>query len=271
MKYIKFSKYLIRNDLESALVFYDYFLFRPLSGNNFVKYILRFSDPFIKSFLHFLFALRLNNCLTKNDSEKNFVIFRKNKRGLYGEPDIYLKKNSNRLVLVKEYKDGKILDKEIKFLSTYKDKTSKILFPQFSRINDVEAEVEFLRLKTLASQLCSGEISKAQLFVIFHEMSKALDALYIGYSDKKCLIHGDLSPTNVFAADNAFYVIDYADCHVYEKNFDKFNFLKTLLFFYYGKDRYDILKKYFPKDFERYMEHWSKLKKIKVDKNEGKF
>ena len=63
---------------------------------------------------------------------------------------------------------------------------------------------------------------------IFHlitdEFMRQIDCFY-AYQET-CLIHGDLTPDNVYYVDGVFYLIDFSDSEFYLSSFDKYTFLK---------------------------------------------
>jgi len=80
------------------------------------------------------------------------------------------------------------------------------------------------------------------------------------------LIHGDLTPDNIYYNTNSIYIIDYADSHVFDKDYDKFILLKRLISDYFGIENKELIEKYAKfdiskiKTFEMHYQHLLAIK-----------
>jgi len=265
MEYIKFGKYLVNNELESILILYDYFLLRPIIKPSLLRIPFRIADVFFRRFLKILFYLKLNIFLpTKNLNEEFIVSMQGNSK--YATK-ILLVKEKNSFKIIKRYSEKRELTRELNFIRRYRTKNSVIRQPYFYKLNDFETRMDFIKGRNLRNQILSGAINIEQLLKLYETLAKALDTLYHKSKGKHCLIHGDLSLVNVYLFDEKICLIDFQDSHTYEKDYDKFIFLKRALYCYYGRDRYDIIKQYFAtKQIEKYDQHFVELKTYKHQK-----
>jgi len=212
-----------------------------------------------RGFLQGTFTLKLNNILPKVFLNEDFIISINKKGKFKTATDVIFKRNDDgNLIVIKKYPDPNVLEKELLFASTYGGEKGIIRVPRYKRISDTEVEIEYVKAPNLLVKILSGDIDKKQIFSSFNLLSKGIDELYKGSEGKNCLIHADLNPSNVFLINNKFYVVDCIDSHVYEKDFDKFKFLKECLRYFYGKDRYDIVAKFFNKgDLDKYRAYYN--------------
>lgn len=260
--YINFKNYKIQNNAESLLLCHDYFLSYPIVPTHALKKIMALIRYLLRLLLRFIYFLRFNTLFPQQIINDEFLVCKKSRRK--NGAKITLRRAGGQLVIIKEYYNTDVLDKELYFLSLYGKADSALHFVPLTKINDRTAIMPFIRRCNLAMEICLGDISEKQLFLIYENLSLALDDAYRGMPRNECLVHGDLGPTNVYRDGNFFYVIDFTDAHVYEKEFDKFYFLKRLLLYYYGTERADIMKRYFSfEEINKYSARLMSLKSIK--------
>ncbi len=265
-QYIKFRKYLFKNDTESALLLYDYFLEKPQLGNLFIKKFIRLLEIMARPFVRIFFDLRLGAILPKKESNSDFIISRQG-HGLNATKVYLIKDQGSQLKIIKEYPNEKELEKELTFVNRYKNKSNKVIFPSFRKINSVTAEIGFLKSRNLAGKISSGSFSYQQLISIYNRITEILDELYQDENDNHCLINGDLGPANIYLIDDKLYFIDFSDSHIYEKQYDAFNLLKKLFYYQSGRDQSDLLLNYFCKEeIDKYDNH---REKIKIQRHPG--
>jgi len=257
MEYLKFRKYEIGNGLEPLLIFYDTFLSRPILPI-FMRKILYLLDRFIRAMLVLFTVVKMNKIVFRQKSEETFIIRRFGK-GKNRTKIILRKVSSNQFKIYKYYQNKRLLKHDLDFYNKYNKKVRKIALPEFRVKKGNIAEINFIRAPNLATQIRLGFFNGNQLFDIFRRLSKYLDKLYANGSNKT-LIHGDLSPDNIYYVDGYFYLIDYGDSHMYYKNYDKYILLKRLLVDYCGKADKRIIRKYFPlNEINKFENHLTKL------------
>ncbi len=108
-----------------------------------------------------------------------------------------------------------------------------------------------------------GVFNFFELIDLYKKICISLDLLY---KDKIVLIHGDLTPDNIYYYKNDLYILDFADSHIYDKDYDKFTLLKRLISDYFGIENNELVNKFSMfdtlkiKSFERYYQHLLAIK-----------
>jgi len=252
-------KYFVRNELDALLIFYDYFLFRPSIK---FKFLLRIINIVIKFLIKTVFFLKLNNIfgkLFKKVSLKNDFIIRRRGVGIF--PNfISLTKKDDKHVIIKRFSSENSYKRETNFINTYlENHSSKIKLSKPIKTIDYNIiYYKHIMSKNLSTLIKEGKYNKNNLFDLYESFCKEIDIFY--ENKKETIIHGDLTPDNVYLVDNVFYIIDYGDSHVYYKNYDKYIFLRRILIDYFGKINRKIIEKYFSdKQINRYENHLNKL------------
>jgi len=254
------NEYLIRNDFETFKIFYRFFLFRPVFKFKIPPFLFEY---FIYIIALVFFRLKINLLFSKNLNDK-FLIKR---IGAGNYPNIItLKKNScGKIIIEKEFHSKDIFKKELKYLLEYCKNSAGINFPFFV-VHKNYLEYHFINHPCLALEIKQKKYSKTQIINIFEKISFSLDKMY--GSKNKCLIHGDLTPDNIYIADDKIYFIDYSDSEIYFKDFDKFTLLNKMLKDY-GENKKRILN-YLNKynldksEFRRHLENKKMIKHHKL-------
>lgn len=242
---IRRSKYLVRDDLESFILFYNYFLNR---SNRHPRVLYEIINTLNTLLIKAFFRLRLNIFLRKIELEKNFLVQR---RSNGKHPSVVRLVKKDKSYLIQKYNNPKILNREKEFYDMYYKNKSPIQLPSMT-IKDNYIELPFIKQKTLSTLIRESYYTWPELISIIDNLTKGLDILY-GDSNR-CLIHGDLTPDNVYYMDGIFTIIDYSDSEYYESGFDKFLFVKRVLSDYEIKDM--NLEKYFSnKEIVRFQKH----------------
>lgn len=264
MKYLKLkvaklveNEYLIRNDFETFKIFYRFFLFRPVFKP---KILLFFFESFIYIIALVFFKLKINLLFSKNFNNK-FLIKRIG-TGNYPSVVTLSKDTHKKLVIKKKFNNKNIFERELKYFSEYYNNDTAINLPSFIFHKDF-TECFFIKAPSLSIEIKHGKYSKKQIFNIFEKISFSLNILY--GSKNKCLIHGDLTPDNIYLISGKVYFIDYSDSEIYFKNFDKFTLLNKMLKDY-GENKKKILN-----CLDKYSlnepEFWKHLKSKKIIKH----
>ena len=256
------KKYLVRNDAEAFSLFYSYFLFRPRFKINLCKKLFFILDQVIFRILKLCFTLKINTLfpLRKSLNEK-FLI--KRTGGGSWPCTIELYKKKNKYYIIKNFSDKHSFEKEILFLQKYYVNESSIKFPEYEIIGNNQIQYEFIPGTNLATQIRLGVFNFFELIDLYRRICISLDVLY---KDKIVLIHGDLTPDNIYYYKNDIYILDFADSHIYDKDYDKFTLLKRLISDYFGIENNELVNKFSMfdtlkiKSFEMYYQHLLAIK-----------
>jgi thymidylate kinase len=256
------KKYIVRNDAEAFSLFYSYFLFRPRFKINLFKKLFCIVDRVVFRILKLCFTLKINTLfpLRKSLNEK-FLI--KRTGGGSWPCTIELYKNKNKYYIIKNFSDKHSFEKEVTFLQKYYVNESTIKFPAYEIIGNNQIQYEFIPGTNLATQIRLGGFNFFELIDLYNKICISLDILY---KDKIVLIHGDLTPDNIYYYKNELYILDFADSHIYDKDYDKFTLLKRLISDYFGIENNELVKKYSMfdtlkiKTFEMYYQHLLAIK-----------
>ena len=210
----------IRNDFETFKLLYNFFLHRPPFQ---LKILVYFFDFFIYFIAIIFFKTKINLLFSKNLTE-DFLIRR---AGSGNCPNvIILKRNKySKPTIRKEFSNKDFLKMEQEYFLKYYKNDAGINLP-FLTFNSNYLEYPFINYPSLKMEINRGRYSKSQILVIFKKISSSLDILY---KKEKCLIHGDLTPDNIYLLDDKIYFIDYSDSEVYFRDYDKFTLLKKML------------------------------------------
>lgn len=244
MKYNKFfifnkKKYVVRNDIEAFSFFYLYFLFRPKFKVHIVKKIFFVFDRLILTTLKLFFIVKINNFFpTKRLNEKYLI----KRNGVGNWPSIIkLYKDDEKYYIVKIFSNQHFFNKEVTFLQKYFINKTSIKFPNYRIIHNNQIQYEFIPIMNLATQIRLGLLNYREIIHIYKKICEFLDLLY---KDQIVLIHGDLTPDNIYCFKKDFYIIDYSDSHTYNKDYDKFILLKRLIEDYFGIEKKDEIEKF---------------------------
>ncbi|MFA6098540.1 MAG: hypothetical protein WCV50_00110 [Patescibacteria group bacterium] len=206
-KYLSFrkNKYFVRNDLESFLIFYRFFLFRPFLIGHFLRLSLKFFDSVFCAIIKIFFVLRFNFLLPAKKLNANFLISRRG-GGLQKNLCIIEKSNSH-YKLNKIFSDDNAFKREQKFLNLYYAKSDKILLPEY-RIYEKKIVYTFLKSESLKSLIRRGCITKPRALQIYKKIFSAMTPLYKKNDNYQ---HGDLATENIYPVNDFIYLIDFAD------------------------------------------------------------
>lgn len=242
---LKKGKYYVRNDLVSFLIFYRYFLFRI----QIPYYIYSILNPINILVIKLFFHLRLNTLLKTSKLNDKSLVIRKSKAK---NPSIVkLIKKKNGKLYIQKFNSHEILKKEVDFYEKYKENRSRIkVLPVVLKKNYLE--IEFLEQESLLTMLLERRIKRKDFFNIVEIFIKELDLFYAG--KEKCLIHGDLFPSNIYYLDGVFTLIDYSDSEIYFPKFDMYIFLKNV-FKFYGIEESKIKSYFVFKEIEKFEKH----------------
>ncbi|MCK5122940.1 MAG: hypothetical protein KAQ87_02225 [Candidatus Pacebacteria bacterium] len=224
---VKKNKYIIKNDFESFSLFYMYFLFRPQFRLSTLKKIFSIFDKFLFKILKLFFILKINKLFfiffKRKYLNKEFLIQR---IGTGRQPSIVeLSKNDKQYYIIKKFHNAHLFKKEVLFLQKYFENKSSIKFPAYKIVNNNQIRYEFIQIQNLATQIRLGYFKFEEIIDIYNSFCNSLDKLF---KNQTTLIHGDLTPDNIYYHKNNFYVIDYSDSHLYDKDYDKFILLERL-------------------------------------------
>lgn len=259
---LKKNKYIVRNNAEAFSLFYSYFLFRPRFKINSIKRIFFIMDRFFLEILKLCFTLRITYLLPSRKSlHENFLI--KRTGGGSWPCTIELYKDNDRYYIIKNFSDTDSFEKERSFLQQYYSNESSIKFPEYKITGNNQIRYEFIQAKNLATQIRSGSLDFPEIIDLYKGFCTSLDLLYEG---QIVLIHGDLTPDNIYYYKNSIYIIDYADSHVFDKDYDKFILLKRLISDYFGIENKELIEKFATfdiskiKSFEMHYQHLLAIK-----------
>jgi len=258
MKYIFFKKYIISCDIKTLWIFYNCFLPRPNLYFRINKLVL-FWEKIGWGLLLILYYLQILKFFSQNLEDTSFLIKRLGLGSEEKKSFIYLKKVSQKYIIIKKSKDKEMVTKNLEFYKKYSSKECKFIsLPKNKKIDDNTLSVEFLLEQNFATKIRKGYFNWEELENLYIEFVKALRDLY---GSEKTLIHGDLTPDNVYFFNKKFYIIDYNESHIYDIRFDEYLFLTRMLIDYYGSLKESILYKYFnEKDVLKFEKHAIKIK-----------
>lgn len=253
---IREEKYLVKNELEPFLIFYEYFLFRTDK----IPWLLYRAFNFINILvIYIIFKLGLNSFFRTKIMGQEFLIERKGKGKNFSITRLV---REGGQCCVRKYNIPEILDNEFAFYLEYRDNVSRIKLPRMTRKDDY-VESSFLKCKSLICLLREKFFSKQDVRDIISCFTEQLDILY-NYQ-KTCLIHGDLTPDNIYITDDIFYVIDYADAEHYLPGFDKYTFIKRILR-YRKMDARDLKNYFSAEEIVQFEEHLKRKNEIRLQK-----
>lgn len=259
---LKKNKYIVRNEAEAFSLFYSYFLFRPRFKINSIKKIFFVMDRFFLKILKLCFTLRITDLLpSRKCPDENFLI--KRTGGGSWPCTIELYKDHDRYHIIKTFSDKDSFEKERSFLQKYYFNESSIKFPEYNITGNEQIRYQFITAPNLATQIRSGALNFSELIDLYKKICTSLDLLY---KNQMVLIHGDLTPDNIYCYQNNIYVIDYADSHVFDKDYDKFILLKRLISDYFGNENKELIEKFAMfdiskiKSFEMHYQHLLAIK-----------
>lgn len=249
-KYLKIKKYLVRNDKESILIFFRYFIDKPPFLLN--RFLSRAFYSCFERFLAFCYLPIMGRLLfNERGLEEGFII-----RRLGGGEElsrVELFKKGKGFVVRKIFSKKDDLKREMAFINEYKNCSKLIKLPKCQEIDDQTIEFEFIEKQNFEIDLKLGYINKRKALNLYKDISVELKAIY---NKKPALIHGDLTPCNMYLKDNKIYIIDFSDSHFYDSNFDSYVLLREICFIFSDKKR-DILKQNFSNkeinSFERHL------------------
>lgn len=227
---VKKNKYIVKNDFESFSLFYLYFLFRPQFKSNIIKKMFFVFDKSLFRILKLFFISKINRLylFKKKFLNKNFLVQR---IGTGKRPSIIeLYKSNEQYYIIKKFHDTCFFKKEILFLQKYFKNKSSIKFPAYKILDNNQIQYEFIQTQNLATQIRLGYFKFKEIIDIYNSFCNSLDKLF---KNQTTLIHGDLTPDNIYYYKNNFYVIDYSDSHIYDKDYDKFILLERLISDYF--------------------------------------
>jgi len=259
---LKNNKYIVRNNAEAFSLFYSYFLFRPRFKINLIKKIIFVMDRFFLGILKLCFTLRIPDLLPlRKRLDENFLIKRTGKGSWPCTIELY--KDNDRYHIIKNFSDKDSFEKERSFLEKYYFNASSIKFPEYDILGKNQIRYEFIPAPNLATQIRSGALDFSELIDLYKNLCTSLDILYEGQIG---LIHGDLTPDNIYYYNKNIYIIDYADSHVFDKDYDKFILLKRLISDYSGIENKELIEKFAVfdiskiKSFEMHYQHLLAIK-----------
>jgi thymidylate kinase len=237
---LKKNKYIVRNNAEAFSLFYSYFLFRPRFRINSMKKIFVIIDRLFLKIFKLVFALRITNLFpSRKCLNENFLI--KRIGGGSWPCTIELHKDHERYHIIKTFSDKDSFEKEISFLQKYYFNESSIKFPGYNIIGNNQIRYEFMPAPNLATQIRSGALDFSEMIDLYNKFCTSLDLLY---KSQIVLIHGDLTPDNIYYYKNNIHIIDYADSHVFDRDYDKFILLKRLISDYFGIENKELIEKF---------------------------
>lgn len=256
------KKYTVRNNAEAFSLFYSYFLFRPRFKINSFKKLFVMIDMFFFKILKLCFILKINNIFpSKMSLNENFLIRRTGGGGWSCTIELY--KKNGQYHIIKNYSDKNSFEKEKCFLKKYFVNEASIKFPDYEIIGSNKIRYEFIQAQNFATQIRSGYFSFSEIMDLYNKFCASLDLLY---KDQIVLIHGDLTPDNIYYYKNNMYIIDYADSHIFDMDYDKYVLLKRLIDDYFGIEKAELIQEYASFDvskIESFKMHYQQLIAIK--------
>lgn len=214
------GKYLVQEGEESLWLFYRYFLFRV----RFPAKVYSLLDQIIKRLLPSLFRLHLNRLWFRRKAilDSDSLIIR---RGTSIEPSqVSLKKSGTKYWVEKKATECQ-LSREEQFYAKYKLNRSCIRLPQMQR-NDNVMRSEFIMSQNMTSMIRERRLSPRHIIFLLQRLMNEIDIFYD--FQNRCLIHGDLTPDNLYIFGDGFVLIDFADSEIYTPRFDKYVLMKRI-------------------------------------------
>lgn len=218
--------YYIKNDLDSLLLYFDYFS----QGLTLPKYL---SYPLIRKIVHILlrvfivisYITRAYKLMYKITSLNDDAILVIKGRGKWGSSIRLVNKNGN-LKIIKKVANRNIYLAEKNFYMSYVNNQTRIKLPMhiFHKKNIIE--IDFLRLKSFQRMILDGtcNVNKSM-----SHLKQIRNQIKLVYSSKPGLAHGDLWPGNIFIHKNFYYLIDFSDSYTNSDLYDIYTLLYSVL------------------------------------------
>lgn len=223
--YLINKHFYIKNDLQSLLIYYDFFsqgISFPKLKNQFILKIahslLRFSIIFMYITKFYLFIYK-----TTNLSEDALIII--NGQGSWGSTIKLIKKN-NKFKIIKKIRNANLYQKEKDFYNLYNLSNFRIKIPKCIFLDNNIIEMDFINAKSFQRQAIDGSLSLKSSLLYFEDLKRELLKFY---GEKETLIHGDLFLPNIYIKDNNFYLIDFTDSHINTYIYDIYVLLFSIL------------------------------------------
>jgi len=255
------SKYLIKNDLRSFALCLNHFIDFPIFFSAGILNGLMVA--FLKSFYPIAFVLA-RFFLPKRSLKEKFLIRRKGGGNWGSEVDLTVK--NGLLSITKRYLLKQNADNEERFLNQYKNKTGRIILPEYKRIGEREIAYEFINQKNLWQELQEGIVDKNNYEEIFRQIREGLEDFYM--HQKECLIHGDLFPVNLYRSSDkkSFCLIDYGDSHWYNTKYDQYILFKAMIDILNLENESKILGKFFTgTEIAKFCKHKNEINRKKYN------
>lgn len=240
-KYIVNKGFSVRYDLKSLLLCFDYFNHGIILPKN-LDYIFtrRLIHYVLRCLIAIAFLLRLYKFFYKIvELNDNAIVIFKGK-GQWSSTVKLVRKN-NTFKIVKIPYDKQYFMKEKEFYKEYVNQKSKIKLPTCTFTKDGLIEIEFLNTKSFQRLINEGSMNRKNALDHFNQIRKEYKKFY---NISLSLIHGDMSPENLFIKNKNYYLIDFADSHMYTPHYDLYILIRSILFSFNNPNVNENMKNY---------------------------
>lgn len=226
-QYIISNDFYIMNDLNSFMIYFDYFISPNLPLTKFIRItsLRRRAYTTLRTVVIILFLLQIYKLRYKITYLEDSAILIFKGSGKWSNR-IKLKKRKNRIIVKKTVFSKKIFEKEKNFYNKYKRNDSKIFLPKSKFIAPNIIEMEFINMDNFNKLIVNGKFDLKTSLKHFNNIKNELTLLY---KKDPALIHGDLWPTNIFVDNEKYYLIDFSESFVYSPKYDFYVLLYSIL------------------------------------------
>lgn len=226
-RYIVSNAFYIKDNLNSFLLYFDYFITPGLSVKGYMKnkFLNRIVYNMLRTIIVLLYISHAYTLRYKRVSltDNALIIFKGS--GKWGNL-IKLVEDNGKLKIIKKVFNKNIFFKEKKFYEKYKSNRSRIKLPICYFREGKIIEQEFLPFKSFRRSIIDGSFDIKKSLKHFQKLKKELSVFY---GDKPTLIHGDLWLTNIFINKDIYYLIDFSECFMNSPKFDLYVLLHSIL------------------------------------------
>lgn len=223
--YIINKNYLIKNDLPTLLLYYDYFSV-GINLPRILQYIMlkKIIHSLLRLFIYISYVSRLYLFFYKTinlDIEDLIVMkgvgkWKSTISLILDQGNLFIVKTTTKIAYAKERK----------FYTHYENKKGKIVLPKYEFLKKNRIKIKFIKAKTLQRLINDGSLSFKEAINKYKNISDALGKFY---NKNYNLIHGDTFPSNIFVKDNKYYLIDFTESRFFDYRYDYYNLLFAIL------------------------------------------
>lgn len=225
--YIKISqnKYL-KNDTDSFLFFIDNISVGKKVlwiNNTYIRYISYFLIKYIFTGAFYFWAM---NYFSKQiQIDENFIF--KVQWAWNWSNSITIQDIKWEIKVIKKTSSIKSFNNEKDFYELYWNTPSKILLPKSTFTSENVIEMDFITWGSFMNWIQFWKVSYQESLNIFNDIKKHIEWFY---PEKwQYIIHWDLWTANIYIRNTNYYLIDYSDSFVSDKNYDLYILLKSIL------------------------------------------